>query len=525
MAAAALLAALYLVALDEMTPGDSATIHVSMAFALLIGLAATVAAARLSVRAGKEASGQVAVAELIRARDAAMTANAAKSRYLANISHEIRSPLNAIYGYAQLVERGDGKGAGDAAKVIRRSAEHLTSLVEGLLDISQIENGVLRVKQEAVQFDAFLDHVEWMLRPTATAKGLDFHAEYPAVLPEYVRMDQHRLRQVLINLLSNAIKFTDGDGVTFRVRYASEIAVFEISDTGPGIRPEDRERIFDPYERGGDGHRPGLGLGLPITKAIVAILGGQLDMDSVPGEGTTFRVTVMLGKVAGPAPETSIVRSITGYEGARRNVLLVEDDERQAAFMKGLLEGLGFATSVAPNGETAVSLAHSKAFELAILDISLPGMSGWETAMRLREIMAHSVSIIMLSANSQEFHKPETDTPMHDLFLVKPIDFDALINAIGGLLNLRWVSRKAGDTPMAPQQVTASGLSVPPAGQIHVERLRELLRIGHVRGIESEIRMLEQNCPEAGPLVAMLYECLDRFDLGAMTRKLEGISQ
>ena len=144
----------------------------------------------------------------------------------------------------------------EAARVIRRSAEHLTNLVEGLLDISLVENGVLRVNSEVVRLPALIDQIVSMFRPSAAVKGLAFRCELPERLPEFVRTDQKRLRQVLINLLSNAIKFTETGTVTLRVAWSGQTAVFEVIDTGPGIAEADRERIFTRYERAGESGRP-----------------------------------------------------------------------------------------------------------------------------------------------------------------------------------------------------------------------------------------------------------------------------
>lgn len=498
----------------------------------LIGLACLTAlcivAAIVLVREGMRLPSAVVAEEtadqLNLEKEAAQTANFAKSRYLASVSHEIRSPLNAIYGYAQLMERGDQVSSREAAQVIRRCAEHLTSLVDGLLDISQLENGIMRVKHDTVRFRDFLDQMFWMLRPSAQAKGLEFRADYPERLPEYVRVDQSRLRQILINLLSNAIKFTETGSVTFKVRYAGQIATFEVIDTGPGIRAEDRERIFDPFERGGhdsDQVQPGVGLGLPISQAIVQILGGELVLDSTPGQGSRFKVTLMLGQVAGMIGDPSPSRSIVGYEGPQRSILIVDDDIQQLSFMRSLLESLGFDVSAVPNGETAVALCAHRQFDLAVLDISLPGMSGWETAAYLREKMEQNLHIVMLSANVQEFHKPETQVIVHDLFLVKPIEFNALIEALGGLLNLSWKWESASD--VAPPRPAPSGEGLPEAAMQHVERLRDMLRIGHIRGVEAEIAALDEAAPEARALIAHLYDCLDRYDLSAMTRKLEDV--
>jgi signal transduction histidine kinase len=205
---------------------------------------------------------------LARAKDAAEAANEAKTRFLASVSHEIRSPLNAIYGYAQLLERGEGRDAVKAGKVIRRSAEHLSNLVEGLLDIAQVESGSLKLARDTIRLPAFLEQLIDMFAPQAAMKGLALRLEVPPTLPEFVRTDPKRLRQVLINLLSNAIKFTDHGEVTLKVHYRNELATFEVTDSGIGIAPADIARILLPFERAGgvSAERAGIGLGLAITR-------------------------------------------------------------------------------------------------------------------------------------------------------------------------------------------------------------------------------------------------------------------
>lgn len=457
-------------------------------------------------------------------KEAAQSANLTKSRYLASVSHEIRSPLNAIYGYAQLMERDGQVDTLEAARVIRRSAEHLTSLVDGLLDISQLENGVIRVKHDTVRFREFLDQIFWMMRPSAEARGLQFRADYPAWLPDYVRVDQGRLRQVLINLLANAMKFTESGSVTFKVRYSGQIASFEVIDTGPGVPEEDRTRIFAPFERGGGARQqvqPGVGLGLSISQTIIRMLGGDLTLESTPA-GSRFKVTLMLGQVAGRAGDLAPARSVLGYEGPRRSILVVDDDIQQLSFLRTLLESLGFDVAGAPNGETAVALCGAREFDLALLDISLPGMSGWEVAAHLRETMGPQLRIVMVSANVQEFHKPDTAVIVHDLFLVKPVEFGALLDAVGELLKLSG-REDATHRPAAAPAAPSGSMRLPEEALVHVERLRDLLRIGHLRAVEAEIAALEAAAPQASELIDRLYDCLDRFDLAAMMRMLENV--
>ena len=460
-------------------------------------------------------------------RLAAIDASHARSRYLAHISHEMRSPLNAIYGYAQLVERGEGGSPQEAAKVIRRCTEHLTSLVEGLLDISQVQNGVLRIKSDVVQPALFLDQIVAMMRPAAIAKGLAFHYDASSRLPPYVRLDQSRFRQVLVNLLTNAIKYTDSGSVTLRVRYTGQIARFEIIDTGPGISDADRERIFDPYDRGGGDEvqtQPGLGLGLPISRAIIDILGGNLELESQPGKGSCFRVSMMLGEIPGPSLPAQLSRRVTGYIGNRRSIMVVEDDQGQRQFITSLLCSLGFEVLAMPNGEAAIAGCSGSRFDLAILDISLPGMSGWDTAIQLRQLCSEELHIVMLSANANEFYRPEHETTVHDFFLTKPVEFGMLIEAIGGLLNLSWHyegdgSEAAQDTPLAASGKQALGETARP----HVNRLRELVRIGHVRGIEEEIAQLAAQGGGAESLASELFKHLDRYDLASIGTVLKGV--
>src|SRR6185503_9048406 len=183
--------------------------------------------------------------------------------------------------------------------VIRRSAEHMASLIDGLLDISKIENGLLRLNRDTVQLPEFLEQIVDMFRPQANAKGIDFRYVRPEHMPAYVHADQKRLRQILINLLSNAVKYTERGHVRFAVRFRSQVAEFEIADSGFGILPEDLERVFQPFERG---HAPnvravpGTGLGLTITKLLTQIMGGEILVQSTQGTGTTFTVRLMLSE-------------------------------------------------------------------------------------------------------------------------------------------------------------------------------------------------------------------------------------
>ena len=188
--------------------------------------------------------------QLQHAKEVAEAANLAKSRYIVGLGHEIRTPLNSIFGYAQLLERRQEGSPDNAIRVIRRSAEHLSGLVDGLLDMSDIEGGMLRLSRDKVNLPELLDQLEDMFRLQAEGKGIGFRCERVAHLPAFVHADQKRLRQILINLLSNAVKYTVRGQASLAVRYRNQVAEFEVSDTGIGIEAPDLERIFEPFERG-----------------------------------------------------------------------------------------------------------------------------------------------------------------------------------------------------------------------------------------------------------------------------------
>jgi signal transduction histidine kinase len=266
----------------------------------LLGLLAILIAVSASYWLLRQRLAQLAVMSdrlevALKAQKAAEAANANKARYLANVSHEIRSPLNAIYGYAQLIEQGADVRPKDAARVIRRCSEHMTSLVESLLDISRLENGLLRVRSEIIALPDFLDQIVWMMRPAAEAKGLTLELVTPRNLPEFVRTDQSRLRQALINLISNAIKFTESGSVTLRVAYRSQIATLEVIDTGHGMDRQTMDRIFEPFfttKPTGEGS----GLGLNIVRKIIEKHEGQMWFETEEGVGTTFFVRLPIGE-------------------------------------------------------------------------------------------------------------------------------------------------------------------------------------------------------------------------------------
>ena len=464
-------------------------------------------------------------AALARAKEAAEAANEAKTRFLASVSHEIRSPLNAIYGYAQLLERGATDGSRDpvaAGKVIRRSAEHLSNLVEGLLDIAQVESGSLKLARDTIRLPAFLQQVVDMFAPQAAMKGLTLTLEAPLGLPEFVRTDPKRLRQVLINLISNAIKFTDSGAVTLKVGYRNQLARFEVADTGIGIAPGDIERILQPFERGSgaSAERAGIGLGLAITQALVHIMGGELTVESTPGEGSRFIVRLMLSQPLTPPADLPAGEIPHLYLGRERRLLLIDDDPAHRDALRGLLESRGFHVRSATDGEEGLALAGEMQPDLVLLDVSMPGLSGWDVAAHLRQRHGPRLRIVMLSGEAGQAGLAGDDAPVSDVFVTKPFDFAMLLDVISTQLGLEWPPAPAtgaqhGPAP-APAPVAALPALMAAEARPHLDEIARLVRIGHVRAIEARIDALAALGPQAADLAERMRVHLDAFDLQAL---------
>jgi signal transduction histidine kinase/DNA-binding NarL/FixJ family response regulator len=460
--------------------------------------------------------------ELQKAKEVAEAANQAKTRYVVGLSHEIRAPLNSIFGYAQLLERGSAGSPDSAVRVIRRSAEHLSNLIDGLLDVSKIENGMLRLSRDTVPIEEFLDQLVDMFRLQALAKGLEFHYRRPAHLPPQVHTDQKRLRQILINLLSNAIKYTECGSVTLTVRYRNEIGEFEIADTGRGIAATDLERIFEPFERGSSQavrSIPGTGLGLTITKLLTQIMGGEVLVQSSSPAGTAFVVRLPLSYARHEAVRPRVIERICDYSGPRQRILLADDDPLHLDLVQNLLRPLGFTVYLARDGKSCIQLASQCQPQLALLDLSLPDLSGWEVAQTLRATPGLArMKIMIVSANAHEYGALG---PLHDAFVTKPIELQMLLERIGTLLELKWIREAVMPEAASRPLVTAP----PPIGRSrhHFDDLYRLGRIGHVRGIEAKLRELELEDPANEAVAAQLRSLVTNFDLKRYMNVLEAL--
>ena len=336
---------------------------------------------------------RIAEAELLAAKDAAESANRAKSQFLANMSHELRTPLSAVIGYSEMLEEemedlGQAELLEDVRK-IRSNARHLLSLINDVLDLSKIEADRMTTYAEDFEIVPLLRDVAATVQALVTKKGnelvLDFGDE--AALGT-MHTDQVKLRQCLFNLISNAAKFTEGGTITLRARRLGEMLQFDIEDTGIGMSPEQRDRLFERFAQADASTTRrfgGTGLGLAITRAFCRLLGGDVTVQSEAGRGSVFTMQILA-----VLPEPEAENAITEIEAAeaeapgRRLVLVVDDDPSQRELLSRFLERQGFAVQTASDGQTGLALAQKLKPHAILLDVLMPQMDGWSVLSTLK---------------------------------------------------------------------------------------------------------------------------------------------
>jgi len=455
---------------------------------------------------------------LQKAKEASEAANAAKSRYVTGLSHELRTPLNSILGFTQILQRDTATPAHqqDPLATILRSSSHLLSLIDGLLDVAKIEAGKLRLEPSEILFQEFLHDLEHMFAPTAREKGLGFRLEVVGRMPAVVRGDEKRVRQILINLLGNAVNFTDSGEVCLRVSYRRETAIFDIMDTGIGIAPEQIERIFQPFERGGLVRQDnGVGLGLTITRMLTSLMGGALSVTSQPDEGTHFQVRLFLSEVRVPKAVIHVDHDVMGYEGPRRLVLVVDDHIEHRKVISGMLTPLGFEVAQAANGQEAirqVSLLHP---DLILMDLSMPDMDGWETSRLIRRNALSLAPIIIISANANPFadDKERSLPEVCNDYLAKPVHIQQLLDRMQHHLQLHWLRR------LRPAPLIKLPWTLPPRQDL--EDLYELCGLGYVRGIQAKLDAIERDSQHSASFVADLRMLAKGFRLDELSLQLK----
>jgi signal transduction histidine kinase/CheY-like chemotaxis protein len=393
---------------------------------------------------------------LVREKEAAETANRAKSLFLANMSHEIRTPMNAILGYAQILQFARDLPAQHRhyVETIQNSGDHLLGMINDILDLSKIEAERMELHPADFDLKGLIQTLETMFTLQCREKGLAFKVEWAGSLPMDtgsfdVHGDEAKLRQVLINLLGNAVKFTEQGGVTLRVgliqndEAASPIRFrFEVIDSGPGIAPEEQERLFQAFQQADEGvKKGGTGLGLALAKRVTELMGGHLGVESRPGGGTRVWLDVPLPaaqrELKSTMAETRRILSLA--PGYHVSALVVDDVEQNREVLSQLLRNIGCEVRIAASGHQALGLLRQELPDIVFMDVRMPGLDGIETTKQMvRQYGPGRMKFVAVSASVMSHQQEAFMEEGFDAFLGKPFRFQTLCECLKKLLRVEF---------------------------------------------------------------------------------------
>ena len=453
---------------------------------------------------------------LILAKESAEVADRAKSTFLANMSHEFRTPMNAILGFSELIRR-DATLTPEQEEhlaIVSRSGEHLLTLINDVLDMSKIEAGKMTLTETNFDFSQFLDDMDNMFRFRTEKKGLSLIFDFSEAVPEFIRADETKFRQVLINLIGNAIKFTSEGGISVYIENKGAVSdnpnicclYFEIRDSGVGICPEELDVLFEPFTQttSGEQSSEGTGLGLPISRKIIQLMGGDIQVKSVPEEGTTilFDIQVQIvdsAQVQSKATSAKIISMESGQP--QYKILITDDNADNRKLLAEILKRVGFMTREAIHGQDALDIWKSWHPDLIFMDIRMPVMDGYKAVEFIRKKADHKADIpapiiIALTASTLEEEKFIILETGCDDFMRKPFKESEIFDMISKHLNVKFIYEDikplaVNDISKTAQQVSPSSIAELPtelvaqlkkaATETDIEKINQIiLEINHI---------------------------------------------
>jgi PAS domain S-box-containing protein len=494
----------------------------------------TVGAARnISERKAAEAAREAALTEAVRlARQ--------RSEFLAQMSHELRTPLNAIMGYAQILGRDAHQLSERHATgllTIQQSGQHLLTLINDILDLARVEANKLELYPSAIHLSQFLRALAEIIRIKADEKCLSFTYRVAPDLPASVKVDDKRLRQVLLNLLGNAVKFTDQGEISLRVRgapgaapgpskaRAGEATVrlrFEVEDSGIGMSDEQVARIFQPFEQVTEVRRRegGTGLGLAISQQLVHLMGATIQVKSQLGKGSLFWFELELPVAEAGIAALPVQRTVIGYAGARKKVLVVDDVPQNRAMLMDALRPLGFEVFDAGNGQECLDSLSSVKPDLILMDLMMPVMDGREATRTIRNLPQFArIPIVMVSASASRDDESRSYAAGASAFIPKPVEYDILLRIIGEQLSLNWIDDESAPEPAAEWDPQAVDFVIPAPDEI--EALHQLARLGDMKKIGEQADYLKSLDARYAPFARRLQSLAKNYQSKAIAALVE----